>query len=118
MSKSPRVSVLMSVYNGERYLRAAVDSILSQTFADFEFVIVDDASSDCTPSILDSYDDPRIVRLRLERNQGLAGALNEGLLLSRGRYIARQDADDVSLSSRLARQVAHLDECTGHGVCI
>lgn len=109
MHENPKVSVVMSVYNGERYLREAVDSILNQTFTDFEFVIVDDASTDSTPDILENHDDPRIVRLSLDKNQGIAGALNEGLRLSRGGYVARQDADDISLPDRLARQTAYLD---------
>lgn len=109
MTDSPRVSVLMSVYNGARYLQEAVDSILGQTFDDFEFIIVDDGSTDATPAILDSYTDARIVRLRNEANIGLTRSLNKGLAVARGEYVARQDADDVSLPERLARQVAFLD---------
>ena len=84
MMGSPRVSVLMSVYNGARYLRDAVDSILGQTFTDFEFIIVDDGSTDETPAILNSYTDPRIVRLRNETNIGLTRSLNKGLVVARG----------------------------------
>jgi len=113
MMGSPRVSVLMSVYNGARYLRDAVDSILGQTFTDFEFIIVDDGSTDETPAILNSYTDPRIVRLRNETNIGLTRSLNKGLVVARGEYVARQDADDVSLPRRLAKQVEFLD---GHPV--
>lgn len=109
MTASPRVSVLMSVYNGARYLREAVDSILDQSFGDFEFIIVDDGSSDGTPAILDSYADPRIVRLHNETNIGLTRSLNKGLAAARGEYVARQDADDISLPERLAKQVAYLD---------
>ena len=108
MTTAPRVSVLMSVYNGARYLREAVDSILGQTFGDFEFIIVDDGSTDETPAILDSYGDPRIVRLRNETNIGLTRSLNKGLAVARGEYVARQDADDVSDSSRLAKQTQFL----------
>jgi len=99
----------MAVYNGERYMREAVDSILAQTFPDFEFIIVDDASTDSTPAILDSYNDPRLVRLRNEDNIGLTRSLIRGLTPARGEYIARMDADDVSLPERLERQVAYLD---------
>jgi glycosyltransferase involved in cell wall biosynthesis len=99
----------MSVYNGERYLRQAVDSILNQTFTDFEFIIADDGSTDSTAAILDSYDDARIVRLRNKSNIGLTRSLNRGLHVAEGTYIARQDADDVSLPERLERQVAFLD---------
>lgn len=104
----PKVSVLLCVYNGERYLREAVDSILAQTWADSEFVIVDDASTDTTPAILDSYHDVRIVRLRNAENVGLTKSLNRGLEVCRGEYVARIDADDVSEPDRLARQVEFL----------
>ncbi len=109
MTGSPRVSVLMSVYNGARYLQEAVDSILGQTFDDFEFIIVDDGSTDATPAILDSYTDARIVRLRNEANIGLTRSLNKGLAVARGEYVARQDADDVSLPERLQKQIEFLD---------
>ena len=105
----PKVSVLMSVYNGIPYLQEAVDGILAQTFTDFEFIIVDDGSSDETPAVLDRYTDSRIVRLRNESNLGLTRSLNCGLAVARGEYVARQDADDVSLLGRLARQVSYLD---------
>ncbi|MDW8071801.1 MAG: glycosyltransferase [Anaerolineae bacterium] len=107
--KVPKVSVLMAVYNGARYLREAVESILNQTFSDFEFIIVDDGSTDETPAILDGYHDSRIVRLRNAHNLGMARSLNRGLEVARGVYIARQDADDRSYPMRLERQVAFLD---------
>lgn len=118
MNKNPRVSVLMPVYNGERYLRKAVESILNQTFTDFEFIIVDDGSTDNTWQILQGYvaNEPRIVLVRNETNIGLAGSLNKGLGLARGEYISRMDADDVSLPERLAAQVAFLDEHPEVGV--
>jgi len=106
---APTVSVVMSVYNGARFLSQAVDSILSQTFGDLGFIIVDDGSTDKTPAILDGYTDPRIVHLRNERNIGLTRSLNKALALARGRYIARQDADDFSVPERLAKQVNYLD---------
>lgn len=118
MNENYRVSVLMPVYNGERYLREAVESILDQTFADFEFVIVDDGSTDNTWQILQGYaaNEPRIVLVRNENNIGLARSLNKGLGLARGEYIARMDADDVSLPERLAAQVSLLDEYPQVGV--
>jgi len=118
MNKNPRVSVLMPVYNGERYLREAVESILDQTFTDFEFVIVDDGSTDNTWQILQSYaaNEPRIVLVRNETNVGVARSLNKGLELARGEYVARMDADDVSLPGRLTAQVAFLDEHPEVGV--
>ena len=106
----PKVSVVMSVYNGERHLREAVDSILNQTFGDLEFIIVDDGSRDRTWEILQSYDDSRIVLLRNEQNIGLTKSLNRGLAATRGEYVARMDADDVSLPQRLERQVGFLDQ--------
>ena len=105
----PRVTVLMPVYNGERFLREAVDSVLVQTYADFEFIVVDDGSTDGTAQILDAYDDSRIVRLCHRANRGIVAALDWGLAVSRGELIARQDADDVALPSRLEEQVRLLD---------
>jgi len=107
--QTPRVSVVMSVYNGERYLRESIDSILNQTFTDYELILVDDASADGTPHILDEYTDRRVVRAVNPSNLGLAGSLNRGLAMARGSYIARQDADDISHRERLAAQVAYLD---------
>ena len=109
LATMPRVTVLMPVYNGERYLREAIDSILAQTFTDFEFIIVDDGSTDETPTILNGYTDPRIVRLRNQTNVGLVESLNRGLAAARGEYIARQDADDVSLPQRLEKQLDFLE---------
>lgn len=106
---APRVSVLMSVHNGARYLRDAVDSLLEQTFTDFELLVVDDASSDETPAILASYTDPRLCVLTHELNLGLTKSLNNALRESRGELIARQDADDRSHPSRLQKQVDFLD---------
>jgi glycosyltransferase involved in cell wall biosynthesis len=104
----PRISVVMAVYNGEHYLREAVDSILGQTFQDFEFIIVDDGSTDATPAILGSFTDPRLVRLRNQGNIGLTRSLNRGLAAARGEFIARMDADDVALPRRLEKQVEYL----------
>lgn len=109
MSTTPKLSVLMSVLNGEAFLRPAVESILGQTFRDFEFVIVDNASRDSTPTILDSYCDDRIVRLRNDVVLSLTESLNRGLQVARGSYIARMDADDIAAPARLARQTEFLD---------
>lgn len=106
---APAVSVLMPVYNGERFLAEAIESILGQTFADFEFVIVDDGSTDTSPAILADYAsrDPRI-RVVTQANAGIVAALNRGLAECRTALVARMDADDVSLPTRLERQVAFL----------
>ena len=103
------VSVVMSVYNGERYAPEAVESILAQTFRDFEFILIDDGSTDGSKALLEGYAkrDPR-VRLVSRPNKGLTKTLNEGLDLARGEFIARMDADDVSLPTRFEKQVAFL----------
>jgi len=107
--KPPKVSVVMSVYNGERYLREAIDSILCQTYTDFEFIIVDDGSQDDTPRILSGYKDKRIRVITNQSNIGLTKSLNKGIALAKAKYIARMDADDISLPTRLERQVVILD---------
>ena len=88
---NPKVSVLISVYNGEYYLKEAVDSILNQTFRDFEFIIIDDGSTDNTNHIIKSYSDFRIRLIENEKNIGLTKSLNRGIDLCRGEYIARMD---------------------------
>lgn len=107
-SSVPQVTVLMPVRNGASHVRAAIDSILGQTFADFEFLILDDGSTDSTPEILRSLSDPRVRVVTHPRNIGLVPTLNEGLELARGTFIARQDHDDISHRDRLQRQVAYL----------
>lgn len=105
----PRVSVVMTVYNGAPFLRAAVDSLLTQSFADFELVVIENGSADGSPEILAAYDDPRVRVTRRERNIGRTPALNEALRRTRGELIAVLDADDVALPDRLARQTAHFE---------
>lgn len=114
----PKVSVLMSVYNCEQYLRESIDSILNQTFSDFEFIIVNDGSKDGTADILKEYarKDRRIRLICNSTNLGLSFSLNKALKIAKGAYIARQDADDVSLPQRLGRQVDFLDLHPGIGV--
>jgi len=109
---APCVSVLMAVFNGGKFLRAAVDSILSQTFTHFEFVIIDDGSTDDTLATLASYVDPR-VRLVSAKHAGLTASLNRGLATCRGALIARMDADDVASPDRLAAQTAYFDARPG-----
>jgi len=104
-----KITVLMPVYNGEKYLREAIDSILSQTFTDFEFIIVNDISTDSTKEIISSYNDPRIRLINTDHNMGLVRSLNYGLKLAKGKYIARMDADDISLPNRLELQATYLD---------
>ncbi len=111
MKKDPRVSVQMAVYNGEQYLREAIASILNQTFAAFELIIIDDASTDNTWQVLQdcAANESRISLLRNEINLGVAQARNRVLEIVRGEYIAVMDADDISLPGRLAAQVSFLD---------
>jgi glycosyltransferase involved in cell wall biosynthesis len=104
----PRVSVLTTVYNGMPYLPKAVESILNQTFVDFDYIIVDDGSNDSTPEYLASLTDPRI-KVITQSNTGTGPAAQHGLTYCTGEYIARMDADDYSLSTRLEEQVAYMD---------
>jgi len=105
----PRVTVLLSVYNGDRFLREAIDSVLSQTWNDFELLVVNDASTDGTAAILESYNDPRVHIVTTASRIGFPLSLNCGLAHARGEYVARIDADDVALPQRLAEQVRYLD---------
>jgi glycosyltransferase involved in cell wall biosynthesis len=107
---SPRVTVLMPVYNGKAYLAGAIQSILDQTFQDFELLIMDDGSTDGSSDLVLSFADPRIRLLRNATNLGLVATLNKGLGLAQGDYIARMDCDDLSFSHRLERQVAFMDQ--------
>jgi glycosyltransferase involved in cell wall biosynthesis len=104
-SNSPVISVLMTVYNGDQYLLEAVESILQQSFGDFEFLIVDDGSSDDTAPILRTLRDSRIVAYQNGVNLGIPRSLNRILPLARGRYITRMDSDDVCMEHRFAAQV-------------
>jgi len=114
MIEAPFFTVLMPAYNAAPFLREAVDSVLAQTFTNFEFLIINDGSTDETAAILESYSDPRI-RVHHQENQGVIGALNKGLELARGTYIARFDADDVCYPQRL--QVQH-DYLLQHPDCV
>ena len=101
MSGQPAVTVLLAVYNDERFLPLAVQSVLSQSFADFEFVIVNDGSTDGCGQYLEQLRDLRLRIFHNDRNLGLAASLNRGLNVVRGRYIARMDADDICEPDRL-----------------
>ncbi|MFY9311365.1 MAG: glycosyltransferase [Bacteroidia bacterium] len=106
---TPVISIVMSVYNGAEYLKEAVESILTQTFIDFEFIIINDGSTDNSLEIIKSYADTRIIAINQE-NTGLARALNNGIRVARGKYIARMDADDISLPERLKLQYDFLEK--------
>lgn len=105
----PVVSILMPVYKTAPYLREAMDSILSQTFTDFELIILNDCSPDNADEILDTYTDPRIVRYKGEKNVGLSNILNVGIGMARGKFIARMDSDDLSMPDRLQIQMVFLE---------
>lgn len=105
----PRVSILMPVYKTAPYLREAMDSILSQTFTDYELIVLNDCSPDEADEILDTYSDSRIVRYKGEKNAGLSNILNVGIGMARGKYIARMDSDDLSCPERLQIQVDFLE---------
>jgi glycosyltransferase involved in cell wall biosynthesis len=99
----------MSVYNGEKYLRYAINSIINQSFSDFEFIIINDASTDNTGKILGEYNDNRIVIINNEKNLGLTKSLNKGIAVAKGKYIARMDADDISMPERIEKQVGFME---------
>lgn len=107
----PTVSVIMPVYNGATYLTEAIESMQRQTFEDFEYIIVDDGSTDDSLNILKNYaaEDSRI-QIITRPNTGIVGALNDGLTKAQGTYVARMDADDIALPERLAKQVQFLEE--------
>jgi len=108
MQSNPIVSVIMSVYNSEEYLMESIDSILNQTFENYEFIIIDDGSTDNSAKIIQTSKDRRIRLLRNHKNIGLPLSLNKAIKLSRGQYIARMDADDIAPPYRLERQVNYL----------
>ena len=106
----PLISVLLPTYNSSAYLRQSIESILRQTYINFELIVVDDASDDGTSAILDDIDDSRIVRIAFSQNQGIVKALNAALMRAKGVYLARMDADDMAIPDRLRCQVGYLEE--------
>ena len=116
MINTPLVSVVMSVYNAENYIAEAIESILEQSYENFEFIIINDGSTDESLSIITEYKDVRI-RIVSRENRGLIESLNEGILLAQGKYIARMDADDISLASRFEKQVSFLEKHQDIGIC-
>ena len=104
-SLSPLVTVLIPVYNGEKFLSSAIKSILNQTFQDFELLIVDDCSNDNSVKIIESFSNKKINLIRNNKNQGQSATMNRGLKLSKAKYIARLDQDDLSDYQRLEKQV-------------
>ena len=107
---TPLVTVLMTVYNGQPYVQEAVASILSQTYRDFRFLILDNASTDNSRETIRAFGDPRIELVLLPENIGQIRALNRGLEMIDSSFVARIDSDDVSLPERFGKQVAYLNE--------
>ncbi|OXB16131.1 glycosyltransferase family 2 protein [Flavobacterium reichenbachii] len=105
----PKVSVLLPVYNCEDYIKETIDSVLTQTFPDFELIIIDDCSTDNTVEIIEKYDDSRIKFIRKEKNSGYTDSLNFGIGVANGEYIARLDGDDICAETRFEKQVNFLD---------
>jgi glycosyltransferase involved in cell wall biosynthesis len=105
----PVITVLMPVYNGEQFIKEAIESILSQSFTNFEFLIIDDGSTDTTPQIVQSYVDSRIRYIKNEKNLGISHTLNKGLEMASAELIARMDADDISYPNRLQKQYEYLE---------
>ena len=110
MNNNPEISVIMSVYNGENYLKESIESILNQEYEDFEFIIVNDKSTDNSLRIINEFQDNRIQIVNNKKNLGLTKSLNIAIKLAKGRYIARQDADDISLPQRFKKQYSFLEK--------
>ena len=117
--KTPLVSVIMPVYNAEKYVGEAIESILTQTFRDFEFLILNDGSKDNSADLIREYakKDKRIIFYDYKENTGLVDTLNKGIEKAIGKYIARMDNDDISLSDRLEKQVAFMEKNEDVGIC-
>ena len=106
----PEISVLLPVYNGDKFLIKSIESILNQTFGNFELIIINDGSNDDSLKIIESFNDRRIKFFHYSENRGITFALNKGLHLAKGKYIARQDQDDISLPERFILQLEYIRE--------
>src|ERR1700681_1475187 len=115
--KTPLVSVVLPVYNGERYLTQSINSILFQTYSNWELIIINDGSSDNTENLILNYPDKRIKYISNDGNKGIIYSLNKGLEKAKGEFIARLDADDVALPFRIEKQVEFLTENTDYAMC-
>lgn len=113
----PKVSVVLPNYNGSAFLKIAVDSVLAQSFTDFELIVVEDGSTDGSAELLASYSDPRLRVIPLEQNEHICVALNTGLAAARGKYIARIDSDDCWLPEKLEKQYRYMEENPDCGAC-
>lgn len=116
-NKFPLVSVLMPVYNCEQYIEESVNSILNQSYINFELIIIDDCSNDSTLNILSNYSDERIQIVKKEKNTGYTNSLNYGLKIAKGKYISRMDGDDISYKERFEKQVSFLESNPDFVLC-
>lgn len=116
-SQNPRATAVMPVYNREEYLKDTIDSVLTQTFTDFEFIIVDDGSTDRSVEIIKSYKDPRIKFLQNDKNRGTSYSRNRAIDIAKGDYIFTIDSDDINLPQRFAKQIAYMDSHPEVGIC-
>jgi len=117
MMENLPVSVLMSVFNAEKYIREAIDSILNQSFTDFEFIIINDGSTDSSRDIVKSYTDSRIKLFDNEKNLKVAHTCNRSLSLAKGKYLVRMDADDIAMPERIAIQFDFMEKHPDIGLC-
>ena len=115
--RPPRLSVILPVYNGSAYLAEAMASVLNQTFRDFEFLVIDDASTDDSVAVAEQFKDPRIHLIRQDTNQRLPATLNHGLDLAQGEWVARMDADDICHPLRFEKQIHLLEKSPTIGIC-
>tara|TARA_B100001287_G_scaffold238699_1_gene212271 strand:- start:6926 stop:7942 length:1017 start_codon:yes stop_codon:yes gene_type:complete len=116
MENNPLCSVVMSVYNGDEFLPIAIESILQQTYKNFEFIIINDASTDNSLKTIQAYNDDRIIIIDNDKNIFLAASLNKGIKTSKGKYILRMDADDISMPDRLEKQVEYMERNPNIGI--
>ena len=117
MDNLPLISVLMPAYNAEKYIGEAIESVLNQTFVDFELLIINDGSTDKTEEIILSFNDKRIRYIKNETNLKLIATLNKGIDLARGKYIVRIDADDMCLPNRFRKQIDFLEKHSDYALC-
>lgn len=115
---NPSISIVMAAFNAEAFIAEAIESILKQTHTDYEFIIINDGSTDGTLSIIKQFTDKRIIIIDNESNCGLAASLNKGIRVAKGKYVARMDADDISSPNRLERQFDFLENNSGCDVCV
>ncbi len=115
--QAPLVSIVLPVYNGEKYLAESLDSVLAQTYQNWELLIINDGSTDGTENLILKYPDKRIKYLANDSNKGIIFSLNRGLQESNGEYIARLDADDIALPKRFEKQVEFLSENSDYALC-